>query len=287
MNATITNTLRVGAGLLLASLALTSSAQSLRPITGFTNLTFARNDDNVLSNVSIGFNVNFFGNNYNELFLSNNGNVQFNFADGTYTPFSLVGATGNPIIAPFFADVDTRGLDSNTTQYGTGTLGGHNVFAVNWERVGVYSVLPIYNTFQLLLIDRSDTGAGNFDFEFNYTDINWESGQASGSNALGLGGVSVHVGYNSGTGTFFEFPGSGVNGAFLDTNLVSGLIYNQFGTPFDNATSLGRYDFQVRNGIVENPLQPVPEPSTYGILGSVLLCGVAGFRRWRRSQQAA
>lgn len=285
MNATLTNALRLGAGLLLASLALTSSGQSLRSIDSFTDLTFDRNDDNVLSNVDIGFNINFFGNSYSQLYLSNNGNVQFNFADGTYTPYALTGPTGNPIIAPFFGDVDTRG-PGNPTMYGTGTLGGHNAFAVNWVNVGVYSELAIFNTFQLVLIDRSDIAAGDFDFEFNYTMINWETGEASGGDANGLGGSSARVGFNSGTGTFFELPGSGVNGAFLDSNLISGLIHNQLGTPFDNATSLGRYDWSVRNGDVVG-LNPVPEPSTYGILGSLLLCGVAGFRRWRRNHQAA
>ena len=276
MNTSIKAALRLGAGLFIATLALTASGQALRTITGFTDQTFARNDDNVLSNVNIGFGVNFFGNNYNQLFLSNNGNVQFNFADGTFTPFSLTGPTGNPIIAPFFGDVDTRGLDSNTTQYGTGTLGGHNAFAVNWVNVGVFAELPIYNTFQLVMIDRSDIAAGDFDFEFNYTQINWETGQASGGDVNGLGGVSAHVGYNSGTGSFFELPGSGVNGAFLDSNSASGLIHNQLGTPFDGANMNGRYDFSVRNGEV---LGAVPEPSTYGIVASGLLCGLAALRR--------
>ena len=56
---------------------------------------------------------------------------------------------------------------------------------MNWVNVGVYSELPIYNTFQLVMIDRSDIATGDFDFEFNYTDINWETGQASGSDSNG------------------------------------------------------------------------------------------------------
>ncbi|MEO6874400.1 MAG: nidogen-like domain-containing protein, partial [Opitutaceae bacterium] len=277
----------IAAGLMFASIALTCSASAIRTITGFTNQTFARNDDDVLTGVGIGFGANFFGNTYTTLSLSNNGNVQFNGNDGTFTPYNLTGPTGNPIIAPFFADVDTRDSGEvpnggNPTMYGTGTLGGHNAFAANWINVGDYNELPIFNTFQLVLIDRSDTGAGNFDFEFNYTKINWEAGTASGSDNQGLGGTSARAGYNSGTGNFYELPGSGVNGAFLDNNLASGLIHNQFGTPFDNANLNGRYDFSVRNGGVVN-VNPVPEPSTYGILGTVLLGGIAMFRRRRRA----
>jgi hypothetical protein len=34
-------------------------------------------------------------------------------------------------------------------------------------------------TFELLLVDRSDTGAGNFDVEFNYDTVQWETGDAA------------------------------------------------------------------------------------------------------------
>ncbi|MCK7490429.1 MAG: hypothetical protein MZW92_00415 [Comamonadaceae bacterium] len=50
----------------------------------------------------------------------------------TFAPF---GPTTNnfPIIAPFFADVDTRNLASGVVQYGTASLGGRNVFGVNLD----------------------------------------------------------------------------------------------------------------------------------------------------------
>ena len=69
---------------------------------------------------------------------------------------------------------------------------------------------------QIVLTDRTDTGAGNFDIYFNYTRITWETGSASGG-SNGFGGVSAAVGYNAGTGnqpgTFFELPGSRVPGS--------------------------------------------------------------------------
>lgn len=288
MNARINHAIRLGAGLLLATTALTASAQALRTFTGSTANSFAANDDNVLSGLNIGFGINFFGNTFTQLNLSNNGNVQFNSSFGTFTPFNLTGPTGNPIIAPFFADVDTRAPGSLTTTYGTGTLGGFNAFAANWEHVGVFPSQSIFNSFQLVLIDRSATGAGNFDFEFNYTLINWEAGTASSAPPGGLGGVAARAGFNSGTGTFLELAGSGVNGGFLDTNLVTGLIHNQLGTPFDGANLSGRYDFQVRNGTVTvepPPTSAVPEPSTYGLIASAVLVGMVVIRR--RKQAAA
>ncbi len=288
MKSSINNAFRLGAGLLFAATAINASAQVLRSFAGSTANTFAANDDNVLTGINIGFGVNFFGNDFTQLNLSNNGNVQFSSSFGTFTPFNLTGATGDPIIAPFFADVDTRAAGSNPVTYGTGTLGGFDAFAANWDQVGVYNQISIFNTFQLVLINRSDTGAGNFDFEFNYSLVNWETGTASGGSSSGLGGISARAGYNSGTGTFFELTGSGVNGGFLDTNLTTGLIYNQLGTPFDGANMAGRYDFQVRNGnvTIEPPtFVPVPEPSTYGLMAVAMLAGLVALRR--RKQAAA
>ena len=60
--------------------------------------------------------------------------------------------------------------------YGSTTLGGFNVFGVDYIHVGVFASQPIFNDFQMILTDRSDTGAGNFDIQFNYDTIVWEAG---------------------------------------------------------------------------------------------------------------
>ncbi|MBX7236221.1 MAG: VWA domain-containing protein [Caldilineales bacterium] len=111
------------------------------------------------------------------------------------------------------------------------------------------------NSFQLVLISRNDIGQGDFDIEFNYAQILWETGDASGGNG-GLGGASARVGYSNGTrqpGTFYELPGSAVNGAFLDLNSSTGLIHHS-----RNSAILGRYMFEVRNGVVLPTHTPSP-----------------------------
>src|SRR5262249_28476006 len=139
--------------------------------------------------------------------------------------FGLTSAGQLPRLAPFFADVDTR--VGNTTHYGTGTVDGHAAFGVTWPDVGYYfEHTDKLNAFQLVVIDRSDIAAGDFDIEFSYDQIQWETGDASGGSG-GFGGFSAHAGFTNGTGdpgTNFELAGSGVNGAFLDSNATTGLV---------------------------------------------------------------
>ena len=199
-------------------------ATSIRNLPGCTANTLPANDDGSTAAIPLPFSANYFGTTYTQTFVNNNGNITFNGPLGTFTPFSL-NTTTVPIIAPFFADVDTRGAGSGLTQYGNDTVGGRAAFCVNWINVGYFpSATNLLNSFQLILIDRADTGAGNFDIEFNYNSILWETGGASGGTG-GLGGNSARAGYANGTmaaGTFLELPGSAVNGGLLDSNATTG-----------------------------------------------------------------
>jgi hypothetical protein len=157
------------------------------------------------------------------------------------------------IIAPFYADVDTR-FNSNPVTFGVAEVDGNAAFGVNWVSVNCYYPewrANTLNSFQLVLIDRSDTGEGNFDIEFNYDQIVWETGQSSatGGNSRCLGGASARVGYTAGTGiegTHYELPGSGVPGSFLDSGPEeTSLVHNSL-----NSDVLGRYVFYARSGVV-------------------------------------
>lgn len=207
----------------------------------------ARNDDGSTGAVPLPFTPKFFGQDYSQTFVNNNGNVTFDGPLGTYTPFDL-SSTDHAIIAPFFADVDTRNSASDRVTYGNASFGERDAFCVNWT--GVAGGVGYYpgradklNSFQLLLVDRSDTGEGNFDIIMNYNKILWETGGASGG-VDGLGGNSARAGFSNGRPmNSFKFPGSAVNGAFLDSNLDTGLIHSSRGSLQD-----GRYVFEVRNG---------------------------------------
>ncbi|HYP05040.1 MAG TPA: putative Ig domain-containing protein [Bryobacteraceae bacterium] len=231
-------------------LAATLHAQAIRTNAGFSKNSLAANDDGSTGLVALGFELNFFGRTRTHAFVNNNGNITFDAALATYTPFGLTG-TRREIIAAFFADVDTRGAGSRLVTYGTDTIDGRRAFGVNYIDVGYYAIhADKTNAFQLIVIDRSETGAGNFDIEFNYRRIAWETGDASGG-TNGFGGVPASVGWSNGSGdegTSFELEGSLLPGALLDGGRRA-LNRNRLAS-----TVPGRYIFRARNGVVLPPL---------------------------------
>lgn len=251
-------------------------ASPLRP--GFNGATLGITDDGSSGPVSLGFTANFFGVQRGEIYVNNNGNLTFDGTLDGFTP-SAFAATDRRIIAPFFADVDTRA--SGTVAFGTGSVDGRAAFGATWSEVGYFAEhADRTNSFQAVLVDRSDTGAGNFDIEFNYARVRWETGDSSGGLG-GLGGDAARVGFANGTaldGTFFEMPGSGLPGAFLDDNLAgTSLSRNQF-----NSDVAGRHVFTVRNGGSVSPDddppitgEPVPSPLDAPEPGTLLL-GLGG-----------
>ncbi len=213
----------------------------IRP--GFTSFFIPANDDGSSGLISLPFTINFFGTSHSSLYVNNNGNVTFINPLVAYTPEELV-SLHLDIIAPFWADVDTRAPLSELVWYGDGTVDGRTAFGVNWLDVGYFEAYDDkLNSFQLVIVERSDRAAGDYDVEFNYAQIQWETGDASGGNG-GYGGFPARAGYASVDGSTFGINGSGISGAFLDSNTNTGLIYHSF-----NSTVLGRYVFQFHNGV--------------------------------------
>jgi hypothetical protein len=246
-------------------------AQAVR--SGFSTSTLAGNDDGSTGLEGIGFTINFFGSLYSNLYINNNGNLTFTGPLSTFTPFPII-TTGTPMIAPYFADVDTR--SGGIVTYGTGTIGGQNAFVVTWPGVCFFYInCTKTNTFQVVLIDRSDIAAGDFDIEFNYDNIEWETGDASGG-VDGLGGSCARAGWTNGSTESYELPGSATCGEFLNGG-AHDLPENSL-----NSTVDGRYVWNVRNGeIVDNV---VPEPISIALVGTGL-AGIGAARRRRNKRE--
>lgn len=230
----------------------TVSAGAIESLNGCTANALPASDDAFSDAVALPFTLDFFGSTYDSLYVNNNGNVTFDSPLPSATLFNLL-TTARVIIAPFFADVDTRGEGSGVVTYGATSFGGRPAFCVNWVNVGFYSLhADPLNSFQLLLVDRSDVEAGDFDIMMNYDTVGWETGDASGGTD-GLGGNSARVGYSNGVDKALELSGSGVNGAFLDSD-PDGLIHGRRNSVVD-----GSYIFPVRNDAPNEPgFTPLP-----------------------------
>ncbi|MCP4305865.1 MAG: hypothetical protein GY788_13525 [bacterium] len=234
------------------------------PSSGFDNTMF-RNDDNSVGPVALGFDANFFGTTYESVFVNTNGNLTFQGALGKYSPVKI-DEDLPPIIAPFFADVDTRGFESGLVHYAQTEYFpefspdgiGRPAFCVMWggfTGVGHYAQRDdLRNRFQVVLVDRSDRSPGDFDIVFNYADIQWETGDADGGTdelPVGFGGNSAAIGYSAGDGNpdhFYEHPGSQVPGSFPHPGPEG--EFNGSALVFSGARSMtrGRYVYQVING---------------------------------------
>ena len=246
----------------------------------FNSTSDGRNDDGTYTNggcfndspggtctgdpVPIGFDINFFGTLNNSVFINTNGNVTFDSPLAAFIPFPLDFAL-RPIVAPFFADVDTRNADSGVVTFGNGFFGGRDAFGVNWIDVGYFDQhADKTNSFQLLFVNRADTGAGNFDLIFNYDRVQWETGDGDFGDQ-GLGGFSARVGFTNGSGIpeeTLELPGSGEPGSLIDGGPLA-LISHRLNSDVD-----GRYIFNFREGQLS--ATTVPEPA------SMLLVALAG-----------
>ena len=214
---------------------------------GFGEAFLPRNDDGSTALIDIRSvfpqGLNFFGVVWTSVYINNNGNITFATSTGTFTPTQITGTTSNPIIAPFWGDVDTRGTAGGITPGGTST--GTNLmwydldsatgtFTVTWDDVGYYnSASDKLNAFQLQLIK---VGESDFDIVFRYEDVNWTTGSASGGTG-GLGGTVARAGYSSGDGlNYFELPQSGNQAGILALENSS------------NVGETGKWVFGVRSG---------------------------------------
>lgn len=239
-------------------------------ITGFQQTgSLARNDDDhsgefKADGESLGFSINFGGATYTHTFVSNNGYITFGSGSDLFSPIAFdANYSRLPVIAAFYSDVDTRNTATGIVSWGTGTVNGNLAFAVKWPSVGEYSEGASPNSFEIVIVSRSDLGTGAFDVYFNYTQITWDHGGAV-------------AGFHNGSSVspqFYQLPGSLTSGAFLD-GAANALASRT------NSGASGLYLLQSRNGAFLTPPSVVPEPSTYALLAVGL--GFAAFVARRR-----
>ncbi len=221
------------------------------------NVGNSRNDDGFSGPISLGFTLDFFGNTYSEFWANNNGNISFTAGISSFTPTGPQGAA-QPIISPFFGDVDTRNVNSGL-MYLRNDIADQII--VTWDQVGYYnSNADLLNSFQLVLRGSDyvvPVGEGNIGFFWN--TMEWETGDASGG-INGFGGTPAAVGFGDGAG----------NGVILESSLthgISGVVNNQM------------IWFNPNLEPISSSRVTVPEPGTMLLMGIGLIALVIRRRK--------
>ncbi len=275
-------------------------------------LAMTPNDDGSSAIIDIPFDFCFYGQNYNQLYINNNGNITF---DNSLFAFSsnAFPSVGDKIIAPFWADVDTRGVGEVVYKITP------NALYVNWVGVGYYnSEVDLVNTFQLIISDGTNPDIVDGNIAFCYKDMQWTTGAAS-QGVNGFEGIPATAGANKGdnVGFFqvaqFDHAGNDFDGALGNVDGISWLddrsfyfdicnannippipdgisscdtftlcalsdtadIQIKFLSPeFDQLTTLS---FTTTNGLVVNQIENIPGNTASIILQAIALPGNEGY----------
>ncbi|MGB4205533.1 MAG: nidogen-like domain-containing protein [Bacteroidales bacterium] len=217
------------------------------PLDGTFTLAMSPNDDGYTPKLTLPFTFCFYESDYTQFYINNNGNISFDSPYATYTPTGFP-VNGYAMVAPFWADVDTRG-GNGAVWYKMTT--NPNRLVVIWNEVGYYYISgDKRNTFQLIITDGNDPLIGiGHNVAFAYGSMEWTTGDASGG-YNGFGGSPATVGINRGNGVDFALvgrfraPGTDFIGVTSPDNQVGWLTGKRFAF----------------NACVEDPIIPPPEP---------------------------
>ncbi|MFM2286293.1 MAG: hypothetical protein RLZZ543_1790 [Bacteroidota bacterium] len=157
-----------------------------------------RNDDGSTDTIQLPFEYCLYGDTYTSCFINNNGNISFNEQVGGFS--SAAFPNTYVMVAPFWADVDTRGAASGLVYY---KITEHYMVVI-WDNVGYFSSqTDKRNSFQLIISDGTDpiVPFGN-NTAFCYSDMQWTTGSAS-NGVGGFGGIPATSGANRGNSTNF------------------------------------------------------------------------------------
>ncbi|XP_019614681.1 PREDICTED: sushi domain-containing protein 2-like [Branchiostoma belcheri] len=210
--------------------------------------------------------------------VNTNGVISFLVQIWQYTsePFPL--GDSRRLIAPYWADVDTRKggyvmyretTESDILQRATLDITAAFphlpyfratwVFIATWHNVAYYgSRSSKRNTFQAVLVSN---GRHSFAI-FNYGDITWTTGTASDGDAeTGLGGTPAKVGFNAGDGIRFFCTNSSQTDDIVNVETTS------------NVNMPGRWVFRIDSTVIQNGGCNTDGPNTISPFFGTMLGG--------------
>lgn len=200
----------------------------IQTLDGSYTLAMGPNDDGSTGQIALPFTFCLYGTSQNSMYINNNGNISFGTTYGTFSAEAFPDP-GFVMVAPFWADVDTRG----TGQVWYKVTPTYAI--IRWNNVGYYSSqTDKVNDFQLIITNGTDPIIPNGNnVAFCYGDMQWTTGSAS-NGVGGFGGTPATVGANLGDGTSFvqfgRFDHAGVDydGPFGNADGISWLDNQSF-----------------------------------------------------------
>ena len=171
-------------------------------------------DDGWTNAIQIGFPFEFYGNQYNNLYLSTNGFISFNALTSSYITNAQIPATGLPnnLIAPFWDDLDGR--TQGTVHY---LLDGDKFYIqfTNWQKYNATGSL----TFQVVLYQN-----GRIMLYYNNMNATLTSATVGIENSNGTDGLQIT--YNAAYISNNLAVKISSDPDWLSNNISSGRIYN-------------------------------------------------------------
>ena len=152
-------------------------------------------DEGSSSLIRLPFLFEFYGKQYNTMYVNNNGNVTFGAPQSTYLPVGTQQSV--PMLAPFWSDVDTRvGAGQVDFLQSVNPATGHPFVQIDWVGVGYANQhRDLRNTYSLYI---EDDPAGDV-VAFSYVGLQWTTGDRDGGTS-GLGGNGAWIGMDAGNG---------------------------------------------------------------------------------------
>ena len=164
-------------------------------ISGTGTEVLSSSDDRVVDNINIGFFFNFYGTDYSQLAIANNGLL---FSAGTTWQYVNDPITQSPgvhgFIAPFWDDIVTWG--AGTIYYQTIGTAPNRMFVVEWHNNQHYRSSTSGVTFEAILYE----GSNNIKFQYKDVDFGTVFGSTSRDRPPYDNGGSATVGIEGPTG---------------------------------------------------------------------------------------